>query len=97
MELVNTKTDRLDKRIQNISSATPPQKGWLRGLRQTLNMNLVQISRRLGVSKQSVARLEANEADGSITLRSLRRAAEAMDCYVVYAVLPKAGKLARYG
>jgi predicted DNA-binding mobile mystery protein A len=43
-----------------------------------------------GVSGQAVANLEGSEADGSIRLDSLRRAAEALDCKLVYALVPNA-------
>jgi predicted DNA-binding mobile mystery protein A len=51
-------------------------------------MPRAELARRLGVSGQAVAKLEASEADGTIRLESLRRAAEALDCTLVYAVVP---------
>lgn len=53
-------------------------------------MPRAELARRLGVSGQAVAKLEASEADGSIRLDSLRRAAEALDCTLVYALVPNA-------
>ncbi len=49
------------------------------------------LGRRLGVSAQAVYALEASEADGHIRLDSMRRAADALDCVLVYALLPKEG------
>ncbi|MBE8190979.1 MAG: mobile mystery protein A [Alphaproteobacteria bacterium] len=84
---------RLDKHITQTLAPDMPLHGWLKSIRTSLNMSLAQVAKRLGVSKQSAARLEANEVDNSITLKSLRRAAAAMDCYVVYALVPKDGSL----
>jgi predicted DNA-binding mobile mystery protein A len=53
-------------------------------------MPRVELARRLGVSGQAIAGLEASEADGSIRLDSLRRVAEALDCKLIYALVPNA-------
>jgi len=37
--------------------------------------------------------MEAREATGSLTLRGLREAANALDCDVVYALVPRRGSL----
>ncbi len=51
-------------------------------------MTLADLGHRLGVTKQAVLQMEASEADGSIRLATLRRAAEALDCTIVYALVP---------
>ncbi len=43
----------------------------------------------MGVSQAAVAQFEKAEKDGSITLKSLRSAAEALDCTLVYALVPR--------
>lgn len=52
-------------------------------------MPRAELARRLGVTGQAVASLEKSEADGSIRLETLRRAAEALDCRLVYAIVPR--------
>ena len=52
-------------------------------------MTAEQLGERMGVSQPSVQRLELSEANGTIQLSSLRRAAEALDCEVVYALVPR--------
>ena len=51
-------------------------------------MSGVQFGRRLGIRPQSIEALEKSEANGSIQLKTLRRAAEALDCKLVYALVP---------
>ena len=46
------------------------------------------LGRLMGIRRQSVADMELSEAKGSITLDTLRRAAAAMDCTLVYALVP---------
>jgi predicted DNA-binding mobile mystery protein A len=51
-------------------------------------MSARQIGQRLGLTQQSVAELEHAEQAGSISLKNLRRVAEAMQCKLVYAFVP---------
>ena len=43
----------------------------------------------MNLAQQSVVQLEENEKLGTITLASLRRAAEALDAELIYAVIPR--------
>lgn len=65
-----------------------PRGGWIRTLRDALGMSSTQLAKRLKVSPQFVRKLEKGEAAGIITLASLHRAAEALECKVVYALVP---------
>lgn len=66
-----------------------PRKGWLFIIRQALGMSTAQLAARLGISRQGVADLERRELEDSVTLAALRKTAEAMQCELVYAIIPK--------
>lgn len=66
-----------------------PSKGWLRAIREALGMSGRQFAQRLGVSPPWVTNLEKKELTGSVTIKTMRQAAEAMDCVFVYALLPR--------
>jgi predicted DNA-binding mobile mystery protein A len=51
-------------------------------------MSGVQLAARMKVRPQTVAAMEKSEASGSIQLSSLRRAAAALDCTLVCALVP---------
>jgi predicted DNA-binding mobile mystery protein A len=51
-------------------------------------MTTAQLAKRLGVKQPTVVALEQSEAKGTIELATLRRAAEALDCTLVYALVP---------
>jgi len=70
-----------------LTSERPPR-GWLRAVRDALGMTTTQLARRLGVSQPRIVELEQAEQSGSVTLNSLRRAADALGCRVVYALVP---------
>ena len=82
----------LDKRfiaLRPLAQNPRPPKGWLRAVRNALGMTATQMGRRLGVSQPSIVGLEQSEASGSISLHTLQRAAEALGCRLVYALVPE--------
>jgi predicted DNA-binding mobile mystery protein A len=52
-------------------------------------MTTAQLAQRIGVSQSRAFIIEKAEKEGSITMDSLERAAQALDCRVVYALIPK--------
>jgi predicted DNA-binding mobile mystery protein A len=81
----------LDKRFATlrplIRNPRPP-KGWLRAVRDALGMTTAQLARRIGVTQPRIIELEKAEISGTVTLHSLQRAAEALGCQVIYALVP---------
>jgi predicted DNA-binding mobile mystery protein A len=71
--------------------APRPARGWLRAVREALGLKQVEIAKRIGVTPASYHNLEASEVRGTVSLSSLARAAEAMDCEVVYFLIPRPG------
>lgn len=67
--------------------------GWINTIRTALNMSLSQLGRKAGKTAQGVRALEQREKTGAVTLQSLRDIAEALDMQLVYAIVPKSGKL----
>jgi predicted DNA-binding mobile mystery protein A len=66
-----------------------PPSGWLKAIREALGMSATQLAKRLAVVTSTVTRLETSEADDTISLATLRRAAEALGCELRYALVPK--------
>jgi predicted DNA-binding mobile mystery protein A len=52
-------------------------------------MTTAQFARRLGVSQPRIIELEKSEVTGGVTLHTLQRAAEALGCRLVYALVPE--------
>jgi len=83
----------LNNHLSKISVCDRPPGGWIRAVRTSLGMSVRQMAERMGITQQSAARLEKNEADDVIKLKSLHKAAEALDCRLVYALVPNEGEL----
>lgn len=83
--------EALDRRLVPMQPATQyarPRLGWIRAIRDALGMSAADVALRMGISGASVRSLEEKEMTGGIRLSSLQRAAEAMDCTLVYAFIP---------
>lgn len=66
-----------------------PYRGWLKAIRQTLGMTTQQAATRMGVSRPRISALEQDELKGSLTLATLERAAQALGCRLIYALVPE--------
>lgn len=77
--------------FQAAKAEVRPQQGWLRAIREALGMSVAQVAQRMGVTRVRILEFEKAEADDRITLGSLKRVAEAMNCELVYSIVPKSG------
>jgi len=81
----------LDQRFKELGSVTlyiTPVRGWIAAIRGALGMSSAQLAKRLGIKQPSVVAMEKSEARGAIELATLRRVAEALDCQLIYALVP---------
>ena len=88
--------DQLSQKMlefNKVRSVKVSDKGWVHTVRKTLGMSLEQLGKKLSLTKGSVGAIEKREADGSITLNSLREAAKALDMELVYGFVPIDGTL----
>ena len=72
-----------------LRALTRPKPGWAAAIRRALGLTTRQMAKRLGLSQSSYADAESNEAREAISLKQLRRIADALDCDLVYALLPR--------
>jgi predicted DNA-binding mobile mystery protein A len=72
--------------------ANPPT-GWIRAIRNAIGMSMQQLGNKLDISKQGVLEIEKREKDGSITIKSLKEIARALDMQLVYGFVPNEGSL----
>lgn len=66
-----------------------PGNGWIRAIRGALRMSATALAKRLKVTESAVRKIELAEAADTITLATLRRAADALGCDLQYALVPK--------
>lgn len=82
---------QLERRLAPLRGApafTRPERGWIKAVREALGMTAAQLGARVGVSQSRIARIERDEPDDVLTLATLRRMADGLDCTLVYALVP---------
>jgi predicted DNA-binding mobile mystery protein A len=84
---------RLDVRLARLRpwvDRRPPH-GWIRTIRTALGMSGAELGARIGVSQSRVSQIERGEVDATLSLSGLERAAQGLDCDLVYALVPRTG------
>ena len=86
-----TARKQLDKCLNVLrnSSFVRPPRGWVKAIREALGMTTAQLAKRIGVVQSRAVDIEKAEVTGSLTLDSLERAARALNCDLVYALVPR--------
>lgn len=87
---------QLEQKLNGFNTARKvlvPPTGWLKAVRVSLGMSLQQLANKLSITKQSVREIELREQEESITLKSLRETANALDMVLVYGLVPKDGSM----
>ena len=82
--------DQRFRRLSNLVELTTPAQGWIRTLRESLGMTGGDLAQRMGVHPSRVPAIERGEQDRKLKLDTLIRAAEALNCDLVYALVPRA-------
>lgn len=76
-------------RFAELRNRPPPAAGWAKTVREALGISVRQMSRRTGLARTSITSAEASEAKGTVQLDTLRGLADALDCDLVYALVPR--------
>lgn len=74
--------------IQALKLVSKPPSGWVYAVRSALGMTAKQLAARLGVIQQRVSAIEKSEPEGSLTIHSLEQVAAALNCKLVYYLVP---------
>ena len=73
-----------------------PRTGWIRTVRTALRMSQAELATILQMNQKSLHALETSEANSKIRLESLEKVANALDCDLVYAFVPRQSFEGRY-
>ncbi len=88
---IGTQRRMMDKKIAPWLPLGPekrPSIGWLKAVRGALGISSRQLAQIIGIDASAITRLEEREPAGKVTLELLDRAAGAMGCKIVYAIVP---------
>lgn len=80
--------DRRFNQYASLSEIPRPKRGWIRAIRTALGMTSKQLANRMDVVPSRITAMERGEVEGSLTLSSLEKAAAALECSLVYVLVP---------
>src|SRR5690349_2337576 len=84
--------EQLDAKLEVLKSAfsiVPAENGWIKLLRDALGMSAEQLSKKVGIDRSRINRLEKAEVGGDLKLSSLKKIAEGLNMRFVYAFVPE--------
>ena len=82
-----------DNHLQPFIALKIDQKtNWLQSARRSLQLSTNQVAKKANISSAAYSKFEKNELSGKITIESLKKMADAMDCELIYCVRPKNNK-----
>lgn len=68
-----------------------PAEGWIATVRKALGISAAQLGRMAGSTRANISAIEQSERNDRTTLQTMKTMADAMDCKLVYAIVPKEG------
>ncbi|MEI6596204.1 MAG: mobile mystery protein A [Bacteroidota bacterium] len=77
----------------SLNQVVIPPTGWIKAIRNSLGMSMLQLGKKLSVTKQGIQDIEKREKDGSVTIKSLKEIARVLDMQLVYGFIPNDGSL----
>lgn len=84
---------QIEEELSILQNLPRPKEGWVKTIRKTMGMNTRQLGERCNVSSERIIKIEADEVEGRTTINTLEKAAQAMNCKLVYAFVPLSGIL----
>lgn len=90
--LIKTQRKSLDEKLRPwvlSQGSLNPKAGWIRAVREAIGMTTAQLAERMGIQQSGVTLLEQREVAQKVSLETLQRAARAMNCELMYALVPK--------
>lgn len=83
----------IDESLKKASPDAIPANGWISSIRGAIGMSMQQLGERIGVTRQAISDIEISEKSQTISLKTLEKVAEGLDCRLVYSFVPKSGSL----
>ncbi len=66
-----------------------PHTGWIKAIRTALGMSMATLADRIGVNKSRIAKIEQDEIAGNLTIKTMQKVADGLDCVFVYGFVPR--------
>jgi predicted DNA-binding mobile mystery protein A len=85
----NQYINEISSALRELKPMLAPRSGWIKTIREALGMTSTQLAHRLETSPSRITRIEDDELRHALTLETLQNVAQALECDLVYALVPK--------
>lgn len=85
------KLDEEQRPVRKLSLSIVHHESWLKDVRLSLGVQVSEMAKRLNCHRTAIYQAEEREAAERITLEVLERMANAMQCHLVYTIVPDFG------
>ncbi len=77
------------KPFSGLAKVDRPYAGWIRAIRTALGMSMAALADRIGVHKSRISKIEQDEIEGNLTVKTMQKVADGLDCEFVYGFVPR--------
>lgn len=94
--LIRTQRKSIDEKLTQflpLRTVLAPRSGWIKAIRESFGMTSQQLAERMGIQQSGVILLEQREVDKKVSLETMERAAQALGCKLIYALVPQSESL----
>ena len=87
-----TSLSQISRRLEALRSTQETSSvrgGWIKYMRLAVGMTMQDLAKALGLPTANIAQAERREAEGKVTVATLKKFAAAMECEFVYSFVPK--------
>lgn len=88
-KLITKQVSRKLEELRPYSQLSQGPTSWIDYVRKGLGMSLSQLAQRVGVAQSSISSSIKLETEGRISVQKLQEIAEALECDLVYCLVPK--------
>lgn len=81
--------ENIFSKLRRLEGIRRPKGGWIRTIRTALGMTHEDLAKRVGTTRTGIIETEKREAADRVSLSTLRRTAEGLDCDLVVILVPR--------
>lgn len=77
------------KPFSGLAKVGRPHSGWIKAIREALGMSMAALAGRIGVHKSRISKIEQDEIEGNLTIKTMQKVADGLNCNFVYGFIPR--------
>lgn len=77
------------QKCAQLKEISHPSVGWIRTMRELYGMSTLFLAKKIGIAQSLVSKVESRESEDRITVETLRKFANALNCDLVYVFVPR--------